>query len=396
MGPLHPSTTPVDLRRAVPCVDGCRLGGLTIVRQFTDTDPQVSQIDVAAITSYPGETPVGSGSPLPLGATKDWRGSTADVTKPQEVQEVDRALTDSNVDPQDLSSLPSYGVTSLSATPDGSGLRLRGYSAGGKVGLQHGDVPLQIPTLTVGVLATPGQEANIFTAGRLDGLTQQFVSVGDLASVPGLPGRSAIVDLDLMARLADAPNDGTSYEVWLADGSAANITRQRAGLARHHVTTTTVRTVAERERVLGDSGAVWALRLALLVGLAALVAAAAVLVIGVSTTVRGRRYDVAALQMSGVPPGITSGATLGELVSLSLVASVVGAASGVVGGRLLFRNAPYLAGGSGFDGARVFTAWPLVVVVWLAALAGLVAVSALCARFVVGGARPSLVREGSR
>lgn len=396
LGALHPSAKPFDLRRAVPCTEGCRVQGVTVQRQFTDTDPQLTQVDLGAITSYPGATPVGSGIPLALGTANLWRGSTAAVTKAEETAVVDEALDNPGVDMEKaLQALPSYGVTSVTAAPGGSGVRLRSYSIGSKVGLVYGDVPLRLPALTVGVLADPGEDANTFSAGRLDGLTQPFVSVGDIAAVPGLPGRSALVDLDLMARLADTHNSGTSYEVWLADASSANVLRQRAGLAKLGVTTTTVETVAERERELGDSGAVWSLRLALLTGLAALLAAAAVLVIGVSTTVRGRRYDVAALQVSGVPPRLTAGAALGELVALSLLASIVGAACGVVGARLLFRTAPYLAGGAGFDGARVFTAWLLAVLVWLVAVAGLVAVSALCARFVVGGARPGLVRESA-
>ncbi|MFL6099183.1 MAG: FtsX-like permease family protein [Actinomycetales bacterium] len=396
LGALRPSAKPVDLRRPVPCTEGCRVQGITVQREFTDGDPQLAQVDLAAITAYPGAAPVGRGTPLALGTAKLWRGSTAAVTKPDESKVVDEALDNPGVDMQKaLDALPSYGVTSVTAAPGGSGVRLRSYSAGSQVGLAYGDVPLRIPALTVGVLADPGQDANTFSAGRLDGLTQSFVSVGDIAAVPGLPGRSALVDLDLLARLADSHNSGTSYEVWLAEASSANVLHQRAGLARLGVTTTKVETLADRERQLGDSGAVWSLRLALLTGLAALVAAAAVLVIGVSTTVRGRRYDVAALQVSGVPRRLTAGAALGELLALSLLASIVGAACGVVGARLLFRTAPYLAGGAGFDGARVFTAWPLAVLVWLVAVAGLVVVSALCARFVVDGARPGLVRESA-
>lgn len=396
LGVLRISAKTLDFRRPVPCTDGCRVQGVTVQRQFTDTDPQLAQVDLVGITAYPGATQTGTGTPLALASAKDWRGSTAAVTKPEEVGVVDQALDNPRVDmSKALSTLPSYGVTSVTAPPQGAGIRLRSYSVGNKSSLVYGDVPLRLPALTVGVLADPGENANTFSAGRLDGLTQPFVSVGDIAAVPGLPGRSALVDLDLLARLADTHNSGTSYEVWLSDASSANILRQRAGLARLGVTTTTVETLADRQRELDDSGAVWSLRLALLTGLAALMVAAAVLVIGVSTTVRGRRYDVAALQVSGVAPRLTAGAALGELVALSLLASVVGAACGVVGARLLFRTAPYLAGGAGFDGARVFTAWLLAVLVWLVAVAGLVAVSLLCARFVVGGARPGLVRESA-
>jgi putative ABC transport system permease protein len=397
IGSLHTSATPVDLGRPVPCAEGCRIQGLTIQRKFTDTDPQVAQIDLTAITSYPGESAVGTGTALALGTVKDWRGSTAAATTAEDAQLVDTAIEDPTVNVNTaLGTLPNSGVTSVAAAADGAVVRLRSYSGGSDVSVVHGDVPLRVPALSAGVAPDPGQSANTFAAARLDGLTQPYVSVGQVAAVPGLPGRSALVDIDLLARLADLSNGGTSYEVWLADASPANIQRVRAGLATEEVGTTTVRTRAERQRELGDSGAVWSLRLALLAGLAALLAAAAVLVIGVSTTVRGRRYDVAALQMSGVPKRLSSGAALGELVALSAVASVVGAGCGVVGARLLFRTAPYLAGGAGFDGARVFTAWLLAVVVWMAALAGLVAVSVLCARFVVGGARPGLIREGAR
>lgn len=399
IAPLRTSKTPVDLHRVLPCTDGCRLQGVTVLRQFTDTDPQVAQVDLAAITVYPGETPTGAGTQVALGTLKDWRGSTAGLTKPDEVEVLDAAFADPPIDmgSSSFADLPTYGVTSVAAPASGAVVRLRSFSGGNKTGLVYGDVPLRLPALSAGVLADASEEdGNIFSAGRLDGLTQPFVSVGDVAAVPGLPGRSALVDLDLLSRLADQRNDGTSYEVWLADASPANVDRVRTSLAKDEVATIQVRTAAERLTELGDSGAVWSLRLALLTGLAALIAAAAVLVIGVSTTVRGRRYDVAALQMSGVSPRVTAGAAVGELVALSLVASLVGAACGVLGARLLFRSAPYLAGGSGFDGARVFTAWVLAVGVWLAALAGLAAVSLLCARFVTFGARPSLVREGSR
>jgi putative ABC transport system permease protein len=391
LGPVPVGRTPaLALRRAIDCVRGCRWEGLTVVRALTDNPGQQSSLHIDSVTMHAGEDPAaGDGTPVELGPASSWRGSSAPVATKDQLSQLHSALAlrAPLLDP------PSYALADVQS--DGAGLTLTTYSGGDRAGMLHGDVPLRIPALTAGVERLPGQTANTFTAGRLDGLTQTYRSVGTVAAVPGLPGSAGVVDIDLLARLSDRPSSSTTYQVWLADGSPANVKRQTTALGQHGIGVTAIHTTAERAAELNDTGSVWSLRLGLVAGVAGVLVAMAVLVIGVITSLRSRRYDVAALGVSGVSQRITAGATVGEQLALSGIGSLVGALCGVIGSRLLFRAAPYLAGGNGYTLSRVFTAWVLASLAWVVVLILLVLVSLACGRQVMRGAVPAVVREGT-
>jgi hypothetical protein len=393
LGPLPRAAGTVQLRRPIPCERGCRWQGLTVVRALTDSSPQLTSLQVDAVrvgasSAVDGAAGAG-GIPVDLGPATSWRSSTAALATAEQLAQLDAAVPPVS----DLTEPPAYALARVTSV--GTGLHLHSYSAGDRIGMVHGDVPLQIPALTSSVQTVPGQPAHTFTAGRLDGVTQAYVSVGGLASVPSLLGASALVDLDVVARLADRPNSSTSYAVWLADGSTANVRRQTDALARMDIRVSSVQTEAGRVEQLDRSGAVWSLRLGLVAAVAGVLVAMAVLVIGVITTLRSRRYDLAALGLAGVPRRVGIDATVGEQVVLSALGSAVGAVCGIVGGRLLFRVAPYLAGGVGYPGSRIFTAWLLATAAWLAVLVVLVAVSVAAAWQVIRRAVPSVVRDGA-
>lgn len=391
LGALPAKASSVTYRRALPCAQGCRLQGLTLFGTLLDSESRLTSVDLAGLSMHPGaDATQGPGTAVALGRPADWRGSTAAVATADDLSQLDQAVASTTP----FTSPTTYPAADVSAAA-GGGLTIRAYSNGDKIGIVHGDVPLRIPALSSDLPDLTGRPSNDFSAGRLDGITQAYTSVGHLAAVPGVPGSAALVSLDLVSRLVDRSSTTTTYAVWLQDGSRASIARQRAALARHGIAVIAVQTTSGREQDLRDSGAVWSLRLGLAAGLAGLLVALAVLSIGVITTLRSRRYDVAALRLSGVPARVTADATVGEQVALSVVGSLVGAACGIGGARLLLRAAPYLAGGDGFAGARAYTAWVVAGLAWVAALVLLAAVSTAGARQVTTGAGPSVVRDGA-
>ena len=386
----------LSLRRPLPCAQGCRLQGFTLFGNLLDSSPKVVSIDLSAITMHAGADPTaGDGTPVPLGAASGWRGSTALVATPDDLSLLDQSVASTTALPDP----PGYPVADVSAGPGSgpaAGLTLRFLTAGDRIAVVHGDVPVRIPALGASFPEIPGQSSASFLgrpAGRADpGVRECRAPAGGSGPVrrvrrgrPG-PAQPALrrVEHDHVVRRVAGRRVGRQHPPAERRPGGQGGRRDRSAHGGR-----------PGPASLHDSGAVWSLRLGLAAGLAGVLVAMAVLVIGVITTLRSRRYDVAALRLSGVTGPDTSGATLGEQLALSVVGSVVGAVCGVAGARLLFRAAPYLAGGDGFTGSRVYTAWLLAVLAWLGGLALLVAVSLAGAREVTRGASPAVVRDGA-
>jgi putative ABC transport system permease protein len=390
--PLH--ATSVVLRQSIPCQLGCRWQGLTLVRGLTDSAPQYGSIDVAGLTMDRSKPMSSNGvvaRTVDIGPAAAWHSGTPAGTA-EAVQGLATGLTRKPVVASDR--LPPNTLLVVQAR-GGPGFRLRYFSAGDPVSVLHGDVPVSVPALTT--VASQGRTPlTTFDAARLDGGTHLFTSVGQVSAMPGVPGNAALADIDILARLADRPVNFASYQVWLADPSPANVARRSAALARLGVPVLGVRTIQARESALRDAGAPQSLRLGLISGAVGLLIALGVLLITTVTTLRSRRYDVAALRLSGVPPSLARTSLVGEGIALSVIGTVVGTACGILGGRLLLRAAPFLTGGSAFPAERTFTAWWVVVAVLLGTVALLVVLSWLIAVAVVHRAQPAIVREDFR
>jgi len=380
LGPLPRRSGPVDLHQSIMCEKGCRWQGFSVVRALTDTAGQYGRIDVDSVA-------VSGSQPVTIGGASAWHSSTPAGTSAQV-----RALTDGLTHAPVVASGQLPPDTLLHLDPlAGDGFTIRFFDTGDKVSVQHDDVPPAIPAMTTRP-ATGSTPTVTFDGGRLDGAEQLFLRVGTVPVMPGVTGNAALADIDIVARLADKPVSATTYQVWLADSSPGNIARERSALGRLGVPVYGVRTIAGRESSLAATGSVLSLQVGLVSGVIGILVAVGVLLITTITTLRSRRYDVAALELSGISRRTTQAALVGEAVTLSVAGTVVGMLCGVAGGRLLLRAAPFLTGGSAFPAHRTFTAWWVAGTVLAATLAVLVAVSWVIGLAVARSATPDVVR----
>ena len=98
---------------------------------------------------------------------------------------------------------------------------------------------------------------------------------------------------------------------------------------------------AELQELYDSSASAWGLRLALVVGLLALLIAALVLVLVAITSWRGRARDYAALRMAGVAPPTLRRVGLAEQWTVVVVSVVVGGLSGILGAQLAMPIIPF-------------------------------------------------------
>jgi hypothetical protein len=384
LGTLPRQGGTVDFHQTILCQQGCRWQGFTVVRALTDSAGQYGRIDVDSVTVGADATPVD------IGPAPNWHGSTP-VGTAEQVRDLTTGLSAPPV--TDPDTLPPNTLLVVQARA-GTGFTMRFFDTGAKVSALHGDVPYAIPALTTKP-TTDSTPTRSFDAGRLDGAPQLFTRVGTVAVMPGVPGNAALADIDIVARLGDRPVSSTTYQVWLADPAPRNITRVTAALTRLGVPVYGVRTIDSRETSLARTGPALSLQLGLISGAIGLLVGLGVLLITTVTTLRSRRYDVAALELSGVSRRVTRASLVGEGLALSVVGTVVGTACGVAGGRLLLRAAPFLTGGASFAAHRTFTAWWLVASVLVGTCALLVSVAALIGSAVVRSAPPAVVRQES-
>jgi putative ABC transport system permease protein len=369
VGREHPASAPLrdgrqtaHLELAHECARGCRLVGLTFVRQ-------PKQVGILVGSAYFTRLSLTDGAEV-ADAFSDgrWRSSRLN----------ERSAT-------------STTTSKLDAMPHGL---FSTFNVGpiDVAGLVSNDSPEGLP-----LLATPGSQFaglgrdDLVTATALDGGSTIGRVVGSSAVLPRIGDVGGLADLELAIRAARVALPSLQLQVW-ADKSAPSRTVLARELAAHGVRIVGTETIAERRAELDRTGPALALLLLLGMAAAALVVAALAVIALALVQGRARAYETAALSTAGVRDGMLRRAAWWEYG----VQLATGTAAGVVAGVLATAGLGASVTHLGLTGAVApvpssLPPW------WLAAVVGTALVcfglvSAACAGMTVRAARPEMLR----
>jgi hypothetical protein len=348
-------------RAAVPCASGCRLRAVRLLR--TRGDGSAAGLDLTV------QRLVADGRPVDLRpADGGWQG---------------------------LSTLhaPTVGAAA-------GALRFSARTVGSDLTIQRTDAPVLVPALASGRLSPPASTplptvdpAGQVTAADLTGLQAAFQVVGHLAAVPSRTGPTAVVPLDLAGQLTGPVGARTVSQVWLAADDPGREGALVTALRRRGVDVSGRRTAAQAADDLGARGPALALRLADLVGVAALLLATIVLAVSVATSGRVRAQDLAGLRAVGVPRGVLTGAVVREQLAVVVVAVLAGTVLGLAGAAVSVTRVPVAAGLPRPEVTAIGWAPVLAAAACLLLLGGQ---SWLLGRGLAGRVDVGLLREGAR
>lgn len=356
-----PAAGPVTLDHDVACASGCRLVGLSIAPPLGFKAVLRGTFTLSAVT-------MDGSAPARLGGAAAWVSSGEPDAPADQLRPYARA-TDAG-DPTHL------GVA-VQTTADDVKVTARGSSAA-------------IPALVSGSLPN-GSPGPAFQAAGLDGITVDYTRAAQIPYAPGGGIDQAIVNLDVLAAKATQIAALGQAQVWVANADA--VPAVTAALANAGVAVRSVALRSERERLFDSSASAWGLRLALVVGLLALVIAALVLVLVAVTSWRSRSRDYAALRMAGVGTPALRRVGLGEQWTVVVVSVLVGAVSGVLGAQLAMPIIPFFTTPSEVLPIDATPAPLPVAVTVVATLVLLLAVGAIVGVRLVGRSTLSRVRD---
>jgi hypothetical protein len=248
----------------------------------------------------------------------------------------------------------------------------------------------QVPALVAGSLPN-GAAGPGFKAAALDGISLDFTRAAQVPYAPGGATDQAIANLDVLASKATQIAPLAQAQVWVANADA--VPAVTAALTNAGVAVRSVALRPERERLFDSSASAWGLRLALVVGLLALVIAALVLVLVAVTSWRSRSRDYAALRMAGVGTPSLRRVGLAEQWTVVVVSVLAGAVSGLLGAQLAMPIIPFFTTPSTVLPIDATPAPLPVAVTVVAALVLLLVVGAVVGVRLVGRSTLSRVRE---
>ncbi len=349
------------LTATVPCSEGCRLRVIELRRD--DRDIGTARLDLVV-----------------RGATVD--GRTVDL------RAADRGWT------------PAGWVDEAKVDAAG-GLHAAARSFGASLVLHRLDTPLTVPALATpgiaassyGVTDPSARPEDLLSGPTADGSDQPFVRVGTLGRVPGVPAPALLVSLPLTSELDGPLSPYAEAQVWLSAVDRqreARLSRQLAAAGMPVLGRTTVAQVAAEA---GARGTGLSLHLAAVVGVVALLLAASVLAVAVSTSGRVRAHDLAGLRAVGVPARVVRRAAVREQLLVAAVGTIAGAVLGAVGAALSLAR-----GGADptLPAPQVLTGVPTVAVLVVLSAVTLGGVCAALGARLGRLARPDLLREGAR
>ena len=200
-----------------------------------------------------------------------------------------------------------------------------------------------------------------------------------------------MVDVEGLLRRPEASISNVRVEVW-AD-SAAALGRAEEQLKARGVTLHDVTTVDDVRAELDASPAAWSLALSVLVGGAAILVAALVMLVATATTWRARATDLAALRMAGLPGrSLRRMELLGQL-PVVLVGVVTGAVCGVVAAVYALPGLRQFTDPPAVDTTDFSTPWPAVAAAAAVALLVMTLLAVATSRWTASRAPLSRIRE---
>lgn len=283
---VTPGDSAVRIRADLPCEEMCQVTGLTLA-----TPPARAVRGAVTLSGLHADDDVD------LAPASRWRATSPD--------------SDGSIAPVD---------------GGGGGLGVRFDTSGASPPVMYRTwVPEPVPALVV----APTDGDSLLSPG-LDG--QQAMSVvGEIPRVPGSPAQSRLVDVAGLARHGSMLTTTHTLEVWFRDDDPRLVTEVSAALQERGVSTIATQRLTDVRAQLDNTPAAWSIDLAGLVGGAAVLIAALVLLVVTSTTWRSRAADLASLRMSGVSDGAVRRIETLAQVPIVVVGVLVGAACGLVG-----------------------------------------------------------------
>ncbi len=360
LGELTAGTTaPTTFTRDVSCAAGCRLAGFGLT-----TSMGFSGLVTGTVVL--GPVAVDGAAPARLGATGMWVASgTADPTQ--------RRPFAQPVDAGDTTRI---------------GMQVQTF--GDDVRISSAGIAASVSALVLGPLPSDGP-GPAFQAAGLDGTTIDLSRVGSVPYAPGGGTNEAIVSLEALARRANQISPQASAQVYVAD--AAKVPEVQSRLRQAGVTVRTVALRTDRAQLFDSSASAWGLRLALVVGLAALAIAALVLVLVAATSWRGRSRDFAALRMAGVSARSLTRVSLAEQWVVVVVSVAAGAVCGLLGAWLAMPIVPFFTLPSAVLPIDLTPAAGPALLTAAAALVALLLVGLVVGAQLVGRASMARVRD---
>ena len=195
------------------------------------------------------------------------------------------------------------------------------------------DRPSPVPAVAARAVAAPGS----FSANGLDGRVLPVEVVQSLPFVPGAPDRGVVVDRSFAELAASGNLTLMQQQVWMSAGAAPSVIR---GLTREGVTVVSRLTQHDARSALTREGPGLAGLLFLGEAGAAAVLAAGGAILGLYLSARRRRYELAALNASGVRRRTLFAALASEQSIVLAFGIVVGVATGVVASIVAIRDVP--------------------------------------------------------
>lgn len=331
LGPLPEDRSVADLtlRGQVACTSGCRLTEISLLRDSSDTDTITLDATIAGVRAGTG----GTARTLAIGKASAWTSTTEQTPT------------------------PSGEMSYIDMSDDAGGLRLSAVNSGQPATLQHLSIPVVLPALqTPGNSLTPDQNGYL-PDSNIDGLIASYRPVGSIPVLPGGAGPGLLVDLDVAALTATPTLASSTPEVWLGRDDPARERALVATLAKNGVHVLGRDSVAAHRVALAASAPAWAMQVALVSALLAVLIGALVIFVTASTSRRERRYDAAALRLVGVGRATLTRAAALEQVVVVIAACVIGAAAGVVSARLALPSVPFFVSDVPAPPVRLPEAW---------------------------------------
>jgi putative ABC transport system permease protein len=216
--------------------------------------------------------------------------------------------------------------------------------------------------------------------------------VGTLPRVAGAPPGGRVVDLNGLLRRPDSyPVQGATATVWGRD--RALMDRVADALRDRGIPVDALSTQAEARRRLDDTPAAWSLALSVLVGSAALLVAALVMLVVTATTWRGRAADLAALRMTGLRSRRLRRVELLATLPVVLVGCLAGALCGLMAAQLALPDVRQFTEPPEVSTTDFSVPWPVVGLVGLAAALVLTALAVGAAAWTARRGRLGQLRQ---
>jgi putative ABC transport system permease protein len=254
----------------------------------------------------------------------------------------------------------------------------------------------EIPVVVAGATPADDPDASTFSFPGLGEGAQRYRVVSHVDAVPRAAGRALLVDLDTAVAAAEqgsglSDNTRLRYEVWASEAAPPDLADR---LANAGVATIAIESIPAEQARLAAGAPALGLRLALVAGAVAVLLAVGAVLLTAYLGARTRRYEFAALRVTGVRRSRLRRALLREYVHVLLGPGLVGLLVGLGSAALMLPGAPLVtAGVPTVDIPLPSTVDALLVVIGATAIGLLLAV--LVVARLVSGRPADQLREGA-